>query len=204
MIPVYVFCLAVGGTLVGLALLTGGQELGWDDSLDNLDVEPEADIDTAHSVPLSVPLFSLRFWSFGGCFFGLTGLLLSWTRPAWPWLLVFGLALAIGLGVGSAAVWSLGLLRRRQANSLVTADDLLGLLGTVELSFDNQTRGRVRLPVKGSWIEWTALTDEAHPLTQGEEVLVVGVEGAVVRVSRSGEVDDGPTGSGTVAGAGRP
>lgn len=204
MIPVYVFCLAVGGTLVGLALLTGGQELGWDDSLDNLDVEPETDVDAAQSVPLSVPLFSLRFWSFGGCFFGLTGLLLSWTRPAWPWPLVFGLALAIGIGVGSTAVWSLGLLRRRQAKSLVSADDLLGVLGIVELSFDSQTRGRVRLPVKGSWIEWTALTDEAHPLTQGEEVLVVGVEGAVVRVSRSGEVDDGATGSGTVAGAGRP
>jgi hypothetical protein len=62
-------------------------------------------------------LKSFKFWTFGSCFFGLAGLLLSATRLAPFWTMA--IALGMGLLMGGLASSVLRGLRRRRVNSLV-------------------------------------------------------------------------------------
>lgn len=121
MITAYLVCLTLGGLLVALSALSG---LGKD--VDHGDHDVAGDALHAHAIaadlavvggtrqetrgprargrsaPRWVPLQSVRFWTFGACFFGLTGVALShfttWSEAA------VGLASAgVGGAVGSTA-----------------------------------------------------------------------------------------------------
>jgi len=121
-------------------------------------------------------LLSLKFWSFGSCFFGLTGLVFTVLQPnLTPWI-VLVLAIAMGLICGGGMAGILQALRQRRVDSLVRSNDLVGLLGTVELPFDAQSRGKVRMQVKGSMVDFVAHTDAAGGFAAGDRVVVVGTE----------------------------
>lgn len=119
-------------------------------------------------------LTSFKFWTFGGCFFGLTGLLISFSEPDLSDSFVFWVALAVGLLCGTALVSALRGLKNRQVNSLVRNEDFAGLLGTVELPFDMSSKGKVLLEVGGSTLHLVAQTDEQKAFQTGDPVLVVG------------------------------
>ncbi|MEM8809577.1 MAG: hypothetical protein AAGF01_26440 [Cyanobacteria bacterium P01_G01_bin.38] len=119
---------------------------------------------------------SFKFWTVGGCFFGLTGLVLGWVQPDWPALLVSGLAIAVGTLCGGTLVTLLRTLRNRQADSLIRSTDFAGLMGTVELPFDAQCKGKICLEVRGSTLHLMAMTDDAKSFVPGDKVLVVGEE----------------------------
>ena len=119
-------------------------------------------------------LTSFKFWTFGGCFFGLTGLLISFSEPNLSATFVFWVALAVGLLCGSALVSALRGLKNRQVNSLVRNEDFAGLLGIVELPFDISSKGKVLLEVGGSTLHLVAQTDEQKAFQTGDPVLVVG------------------------------
>ena len=86
------------------------------------------------------------------------------------------IAAGMGLFCGTAMAWILLALRRRQADSLVRSEDLLGLTGTVELPFDATQKGKVRLQVKGAMVDFVALTDETTPLSKGDPIVVMGTK----------------------------
>ena len=90
----------------------------------------------------------------------------------------------VGLSSGTGMSYALHRLKHSRADSLVRPDDLVGLTATVELQLSAGQRGRVRVEVKGSLVDYTAHTDEEIPLEQGERVLVIAMEGAAVRVVR--------------------
>lgn len=117
---------------------------------------------------------SFKFWTFGGCFFGLTGLVLSAVETSLPPMVTLGLALGIGWLCGTGLVLALRHLKHRQVNSLVRNEDFAGLLGTVELPFDRNSKGKVCLEVGGSTLHLVAQTDEERSFQPGEPVLVVG------------------------------
>ncbi|MGK7889253.1 MAG: NfeD family protein [Leptolyngbyaceae cyanobacterium] len=120
-------------------------------------------------------LMSLRFWGVGTCFFGLTGLVLSWLSPNLAGLVIFAIALFMGLILGTAIASTFLALYYRQVNSLVQSTDLVGLMGIVEIPFDAQTRGKVRVEVKGTVADFVARTDEQdHGFEVGDRVLIVG------------------------------
>ena len=92
-----------------------------------------------------VPFLSLRFWTFALCFFGLTGILVSLAQPELVSGLVALIASVMGLLCGTAAAFVLRALGSNQVNSLTRPDELAGQIGTVEIPFDANSRGKVRL-----------------------------------------------------------
>ena len=190
MTTVYWVCFLIGGIFVALAVLGG---------IDDVDFDFEADTDlelidpgegpqkpTRYSrrqnrvggqrIPILSILKSLKFWTFGSCFFGLTGLILSFLQPGLAPGGIVAIAAGMGLLCGTAMAWILLALRRRQADSLVRSEDLVGLTGIVEIPFDATQKGKVRLQVKGSMVDFVALTDERKLLPKGEPVVVMGTK----------------------------
>jgi membrane protein implicated in regulation of membrane protease activity len=186
MLTIYWVCFIVGGVFVLLAVLGGldGVDFDHDFDLDHgLDLDHvEADVELTE--PSERPqrsrwlwfslLKSVKFWTFSSCFFGLTGVVLSGLNL--PPLLVLLLAVGMGLICGTAIAATLRLLYRRQVDSLARTTDLVGLTGTVELPFDPDSRGKVRLQVKGTTIDFIAYTDEKNTFQRGDLVLVVGTD----------------------------
>ncbi|MEL6900314.1 MAG: hypothetical protein AAFP07_05135 [Cyanobacteria bacterium J06606_4] len=146
------------------------------------DLQVETDVELLRSAPrrrqrlpvgLSI-LTSFKFWTFGGFFFGLTGLVMGVLEPGLGVAVIFAIALAMGLLCGSALVVALRQLKHRRVDSLVRNEDFAGLVGTVELPFDANSKGKVCLEVGGSTLHLVAQTDEARTFNPGDSVLVVG------------------------------
>lgn len=196
MLSVYWLCFLAGGTFVTLATLSGidGAEFDYEIDTDmewgipralrpkNLPFEQTSSLHSKRSL-ISSNVFrfgfslltSFRFWSVGTCFFGLTGLALSWFYPGLGHGVVLAIALAMGLFLGMAIASTFLVLYYRQVNSLVQSTDLVGLVGLVEIPFDNHTRGKVRVEVRGTVVDFIARTDEQnHEFVLGDPVLIVG------------------------------
>jgi hypothetical protein len=87
-----------------------------------------------------------------------------------------GIAGAMGVFCGSTMVAILRSLGQRHANSLARSSDLVGLCGTVLIPFNCESRGKVRVNVKGANVEFMAFTDESKSLEKGDRVLIVGLK----------------------------
>lgn len=202
MLTLYWSCFLVGGVFVILAVVSGIDGIEFELELDS-DVEIFDPKDAAATSLVSrrkkkrrLPVFglikNLKFWTFGSCFFGLTGILLSILQTGLPALLVTLIAMGMGLICGTAISGALLYLRQQQADSLISQNDLMGLAGTVEIPFDAQTRGKVRLTVKGNILEVVAFTDGAHSFQAGEQVVVVGTQDNRVWVVSSDSFNQPP------------
>lgn len=190
MLTLYWFCFAVGGVFVALAVIGGVDHL--DGGIDHLDTDlaphPDLDVDISAPADRGLNVFSsyfkfgfavvrsFKFWTFGLCFFGLTGLVLSRITPGFSTVLIAAIAGVVGCILGSFMAGMLQFLWLRQVNSMVRTEDLVGLTGIVEIPLDASQRGKVRLQVKGSNVAFMAYTDEIQRLEAGDTVLVVGME----------------------------
>tara|TARA_A100001234_G_scaffold100073_1_gene87986 strand:- start:3 stop:512 length:510 start_codon:yes stop_codon:yes gene_type:complete len=161
MLNAYLFCLLAGMVLISLSLtndVSGDGEGG----------------------PLSL-LFSTPFWSFGLTGFGLSGLLMQLlVRNSAGWFSQL-IALTIGGGMGLAATRLLRVIGRREADSLVRSDDLIGLEGVVTLAMDAEQRGFVELSVRGTLLRRPALSCKGA-LAPNTKVVVVASDDHTLRV----------------------
>lgn len=204
MFSVYWFCFLFGGIFVVLAAVGGlDHDFGHDFDSDfdhSFDAEAAVEPDAAADVDLPeppssgrrrlwLPITSFKFWTFGLCFFGMTGLLLGWLNPSLPASLQLGLAIAMGLLLGTGMAGLLRQLRNRQVDSLVRSSDLVGARGIVVLPFNAQSRGKVQLEVKNSVIELSACTDSPLDFQRGDEVVVLRSEGQRLWVIGRTELD---------------
>lgn len=157
MLTIYWLCFTVGGVFVLLAVLSGidGADFGdfefespdfdlnIDQDLEVVDVKERSRPSLFSSRrPASNGIFSfvksLKFWTFGICFFGLTGLVLSNLTMPLPAHLIAIASVLMGLICGALVSGTLQILRRQQADSLIRVNDLVGLTGTVEVPFDQR------------------------------------------------------------------
>jgi len=161
MLNAYLFCLLAGMVLISLSLtddVSGDGEGG----------------------PLSL-LFSTPFWSFGLTGFGLSGLLMQLlVRNSAGWFTQL-IALTVGAGMGMVATRLLRVIGRREADSLVRSDDLIGLEGVVTLAMDAEQRGFVELSVRGTLLRRPALSCKGA-LAPNTKVVVVASEDYTLRV----------------------
>ncbi|MEM9219583.1 MAG: NfeD-like protein [Cyanobacteria bacterium P01_F01_bin.150] len=183
----YWLCFVLGGTFVALSAFGGLDGVEFDAEIDT-DIELRAPTphDPSQSSFKTISskvrfainvLTSFRFWTASSGFFGLTGLLLSWLYPSFGAWLVFTIALLMGVLLGTAIASTLVALHIRQVDSLVRSTDLAGLMGVVELPFDAHSRGKIRVDVRGTLVDFVARTDEqGQVFEQGDRVLVVGAE----------------------------
>jgi membrane protein implicated in regulation of membrane protease activity len=92
-------------------------------------------------------------------------------------------ACAMGFGMGWAASHVLRLMSRREADTLIRNDDLIGQEGLVTLTITKRERGFVELRVRGSLIRRPALST-AQMLDVGTAVVVVASDQHTLRVDR--------------------
>ena len=161
MLSAYIFCLLSGLVLISLSLNDDGGGDGEGGALSLL--------------------FSTPFWSFGLTGFGLSGLLIQMlvrNSGGWPTHLI---ALTVGGGMGLAAMRVMRLLGKREADSLVRSDDLVGLEGVVTLAMDGEQRGFVELSVRGTLLRRPALSCNGA-LAANTKVVVVASDDHTLRV----------------------
>jgi membrane protein implicated in regulation of membrane protease activity len=92
-------------------------------------------------------------------------------------------SIIVGIACGIAIVLSLCVGRRNKVvSSLVQVHQVIGLFGTVEIPFNAKSKGKVRVNVKGSTVEFVAITDELRTLNKGEKVFIVEMKGNQVLV----------------------
>ena len=95
------------------------------------------------------------------------------------------ISVTVGIFIGAVIVWFIYFfLYREMADSLMKPEDLIGLWGIVELPFDAQSKGKVRVEVKGSIVDLVALTDDQQEFLQGDRVLIIQMQGNRVWVTR--------------------
>jgi hypothetical protein len=202
MLPIYWICFIFGGIFVLLAAIGGidGVDVDHGDmdagDLDGLEVSGEGGADHDFDIDRNASSFanadlewsepqshlraiwqilrSFKFWTFGLCFFGLTGLVLSQMQISAGLSLALALGMGVAMGGGMSAV--LRFLYSRRVDSLVNIQDVVGRVGIIEIPFNSSSRGRVRFKVKGVVVDYTAFTEDAGELTIGQSVLAVKYE----------------------------
>jgi membrane protein implicated in regulation of membrane protease activity len=141
-----------------------------------------------------LPITSFKFWTFGSCFFGLTGLALTWLNRGITsnvvTYIIFGISLFVGLTCGIGIVAVLRNLRKNQGNSLLKSEELAGLEGVVEVPFNTESRGKIRVNIKDSTMDFVAVTQEAKDFKKGDKVLVVGRENNKIWVVSQNLLED--------------
>lgn len=185
MLTVYLAALAIGGVLVGMSLLSGGEGDG------DLHVDGDAEFEFEHELELEhaglaidawLPLTSMRFWTFFLAFGGLTGTLLSLlTSASVPF--VAALAGGFGLVAGIAVTRVIRALRKKEVTGHVEEAEFIGKTGKLLLPVSKESVGRVRIRVKGRDVDLTARTDEGRPFAEKEEVIVYDVQNGTALVT---------------------
>ena len=131
-------------------------------------------------------LFGLRFWSFGGAFFGFTGLILH--RVGGPALAAAGpiIAAAVGVAAGLGASIAFRTLARDTIGQVRGASALVGREGRVLLPIARAQRGKVRMAVPGGGhVDLLAESDDDGVIEAGADVLIVEIRGNVAVVERA-------------------
>ena len=162
MLNAYLFCLLSGMVLISLSL-------------------NDADSGDGEGGPLSL-LFSTPFWSFGLTGFGLSGLLMQLLVRNSAGLFSQLIALTIGGGMGLAATRLLRVIGRREADSLVRSDDLVGREGHVSLAIEAGGRGFVELTARGSLIRRPSRCSDGRALPKGTRVVVIAADSNTLSV----------------------
>jgi len=124
--------------------------------------------DAAYDGPL-LYLASVRFWAFTFLAFGLVGTLLMLFGFAGP-IASLIIASIAGIGSGFAAATVVRRLQTQQATSVATSRDVVGRVGRVIVPPSADTRGKVRVRVRGSFVDYVARSDEA--LDENDSVIV--------------------------------
>jgi membrane protein implicated in regulation of membrane protease activity len=84
--------------------------------------------------------------------------------------------ISIGVGIGLAVLLLILVRLRRlnqQVNSLVERNDLIGLTGIVQIPFDKNSKGKVRVNLQGNLLDLTAITESDDAFEVGEAVIIL-------------------------------
>ena len=173
MLSAYIVCLLAGGVVLGASMFGGHDS----DSGDGHVGDAHDGVDHAghHEWAGKLPFLSLRFWTWGVTFFGLSGLALTLGKtPAFlvPWLAALG-----GLGSGWGASWALGRLTRDAVGVLPEASSHIGREGKLLLPLRPGERSKIRLSIGGVETDLLAETDLATEIPAQSTVWVVGMRG---------------------------
>lgn len=186
MLIVYAIALLFGGTLVLASVLLGHHDVDASSGAAALDHDVSVPTDDhpvdAHAGTLWLPFLSLRFWTFGAAFFGLTGVLFHSLALAGEGA-TLGLAIGAGLVCGLVAALVIRVLSRQEASSLPTELSFVGQPADVLLDVGPSLPGRVRLSVRGSSVDLPAVTEGPQTFARGARALVVEVVDGRARVA---------------------
>lgn len=102
---------------------------------------------------------------------------------SYPIVIITIISIILGIFIGALIVWFIYFWRQRAiVDSLVRPEDIIGLSGTVEIPFDINSKGKVRVNIKGSIVDLVSLTDESRQFEAGDRVFIIQVKGNKVWV----------------------
>ncbi len=132
--------------------------------------------------PDFVDLFTIRALFLFAAFFGLTGVLLSWTDTGEPWTAL--LAALTGFIVGLGGNYVIKRVGYAHISSEISTRDLKGRTGQVILPFGSRDKGKISLVTKGQRLQLVARSfgEAQDTFEPGDEVVVVRVDGRVAEV----------------------
>jgi membrane protein implicated in regulation of membrane protease activity len=134
-----------------------------------------------------LPFLTIRFWIYLAATFGLTGTALSLFRASQePITLIASLLTGIFVALIGSYAWRV--LNVSQVDASTKSKDFIGSTGRLSVGTRPGSLGRVRLYINGEWIDMTAISDIGSEIPEGEEVIVVSIEGSTVRVIPSREI----------------
>lgn len=188
----YWAALIVGlGTILLQLAMSGHGDADMDASADadmdasaDADLHADADAHGGHAEPSGfLPIFlSIRFWTFAALGFGMVGASLQgFHLTSAP--VALAAAVAMGLAAGLVASWTFRALRRAQTTSGAEVRDMVGQTARVMVPSGPEGRCKVRIQLMGQTVDFVATSDDSD-LREGENVIVVGVEGETAQVSR--------------------
>lgn len=94
-------------------------------------------------------------------------------------LKIAGISIGIGLILGALIVL---LIQMNRSNSLISPEHLIGLSGIVEVPFDQNSKGKIRVNIKGAILDLIALSNLTYNFKVGEEVIIIEASENKVRV----------------------
>jgi membrane protein implicated in regulation of membrane protease activity len=185
MLTVYLVCLVLGGLLIAVSILGGGDtdadvDIGGDA---DIDFEGDLDVEGGEGVTAAAQFLSMRNLVFFLAFFGLTGTLLT--------LLGTGHvpALATSVALGLAAAWAvhrlMGYLRASQSGALPSTSALAGSEARVVVGVAPDRPGKVDVTVGDRTYQFLARMHEGSKLDRaeaGETVVVVRIQDGIALV----------------------
>ncbi|MBT8494533.1 MAG: DUF1449 family protein, partial [Deltaproteobacteria bacterium] len=179
MLTVYLILLLIGGTLIGVSLIFGGDaDVDADADFDadaDADIDADGEADGGHGIAIDaaawLPFASVRFWLFFMTFFGLTGTLLTTVAGVTSSLAVAVMATVTGYFCGIGASATVKWLMRNEADSAIRASDLIGARARVLLAVREGGVGKVRLSLKGQIIDVRATTEDGVEYPIGSTVM---------------------------------
>ncbi|OKH24784.1 NfeD-like protein [Hydrococcus rivularis NIES-593] len=84
------------------------------------------------------------------------------------------ISILIGISCGILIAILIKIIRRKQeVDSLIRPRNIVGLFGTVEVPFDRDSKGKIRVNIKGSIVDFIAMTDRPITLNKGDKVFIV-------------------------------
>ncbi len=171
MMAVFLTTLVIGIGALAIQLL-GGHDAGHDTGGHDAG---------GHDSPLLL-LASIRFWAFTFLAFGLVGTLLRFFNFAGPIAsaIIAGVAGVLAGGISATVVKRL----QGQGTSSVSNDrEVVGHIGRVIVPPSTENRGKVRVSVRGSFVDYVARS--AETLEADEAVVVEECDDGEVLVSRA-------------------
>ncbi|HWM87954.1 MAG TPA: hypothetical protein VNO33_19000 [Kofleriaceae bacterium] len=182
MLAAYLITAIVGGVLVGVSILAGGDgDAGGHggDLHSDVDGDGHGGDGADHAGPVDallswLPIGSLRFWTFFAAFFGLTGTAMTVLAAAGP-IPIAVAAIAVGYTSGLVLTRAIRHLHTRSSDSSLAEADLIGSTALVLLPVGSGRTGKVRVHIKDRTVDLLAETQEEAELVTGENVLVIAV-----------------------------
>ena len=170
--------------------LSADSDADMDHDLNTLDsshaiseIENAIDTDgTSMAEAAFLPFLSLRFWTFFTTFFGLTGTIFNITNAINNNTITLSLSLAIGCSTGYIASKIIHTLKRKQSDSTIRLTDYAGCSGKVLLPISSSQKGKVRVSIKGSFIDLIAVSEENENFVRGDEVIVLSIENETAKI----------------------
>ncbi len=180
----YWISLIVGGVFVVLSMIGGGDSDLDTDMDSDLDMETDLDVDSDVGAGW-VDLFSVRTIFLFAAFFGMCGVLLPLANV--HEIVRLFVSLTVGLTVGTGGSYLIKRIGYAHVSSEVTASDLTGRTAEVIIPFGRSDVGKIVLVAKGQRMQFKARGFEGAEdvFEQGEEVVVVRMEGAVAEVLKT-------------------
>lgn len=170
-------------------------EVDLDAEVESIDVGEAVDAelqgfsqDTSLADIIWIPIFSMRFWTFGSAAFGFTGTAL--TLGSLSWVVTLVLALLFGTGTGTTAAYFFRALKKDQVTGTTTMRGYTGEEARVVLPIAPGGRGKIMVETPTGHLELLASTKDLVEIPVGATVLIAGIRNGEADVSALSDLTD--------------